>query len=101
MYRGGKSKATFEALWWLHDNLPLDQHKRAFLPSDSGKKGCRLLLIRTDNMTIATEDMHGEYGAEVFILRKSPYFERFKALYKAVKSDNKTEPLCNALELSQ
>lgn len=100
VYKGGKSPSTYEALWRLYNELPTDQHQRAFFPSERGENGCRLLLIRTDNMTVATEDMHGRYGVEVFIRKDSTYFDKLKALFKAIELDNKAEPLLNALELS-
>jgi hypothetical protein len=43
-------------------------------------------------MVIATEDSHGEYGAEVFIGKDSLYFGALQELSKALETDNQKDP---------
>ncbi len=94
--KGGKSPATFDALWQLYNVLPNDHHQRAFIPSKYSD-GNQLLVVYSDSIAVKTEDMHGKYGVLVLIGSESPFFKKIELLYRAIKADNHSEPNWNAL----
>lgn len=95
---GGHSPATWHALWQLYHKLPTDEHQRALLPS-SLRDGSKILIGRTDVITVATQSMGGEYGVSVFIGKEPLYFELFNELYKALEMDAAAEPEYDARRL--
>lgn len=82
-------------LWQLYNELPTDERRQAFIASkhDDGK---RFLIIRNDDLVVATTDEMGEFAAKVLIGKDSPFFERVKELYRAIEADNNAEPQWNA-----
>jgi hypothetical protein len=95
-FAGGRSLEVYRVLWVLYNELPTDQHQRAFVESSQGE-GSRFIILRKDDMIVATEDVHGEYGASVFVGSQSLHFPELKRLYDAISNDNKKEPLWDAL----
>lgn len=95
-FAGGRSPKTYQALWNLYNELPTEGHARAFIHSNYND-GNRLIIMRNDDMVVATEDTNGEYGKVVLIGGWSSYFKKIEDLYKAIELDNVKEPRWNAL----
>lgn len=94
---GGRSLATYQVLWHLFNDLPTDERQHAFIPT-GWNDGSRFLIMRNSDVVVATENTAGEYGAQVFIKKGSPFFERIKELYRAIEIDNQKEPLWDVLK---
>jgi hypothetical protein len=95
-FAGGRSLETYRIFWNLYNELPTDGHARAFIPSNYND-GNRLIIMRNDDVVVATEDANGEYGKVVLIGGWSAHFQQIKNLYKAMEQDNTKEPLMNPL----
>jgi len=94
----GKSPSTWRVLWHLYNALPTDQHCRGMLTTADGSHS-QFLISRAEAIIAATQDIHGEYGATVFVRTKSPDYMRCRRLFLALESDNMNDPERNAIHL--
>lgn len=92
---GGHSPATWKALSELYSVLTTDQHMRGLLYSTE-HDGKKLLITRTDVITVATQDMSGEYGSIMFVGNRSHSAVYIQTLYEALKKDACMHPAWNA-----
>lgn len=92
---GGRSLATYEVLWRLYNKLPTDERKRVFI-SSTKDDGNQFLIMRNDDVIVATTDADGEFNAKVFVSEGSPFFTLLLELFEAIKIDNEKEPLWDA-----